>query len=91
MSHNHSSIRYENRDTDDKKIFWLGVLLFAVMFGCSLLMIPFVNYLWHWAEGANPKVARPTAPLSPPEVILEVYPGHALKEMQREYAEGTHV
>lgn len=90
MSHDHSSVQYESRDTDDKKIFWMGVLLFAVMFVCSLLMIPFVNYLWHWAEGANPKVARPAAPLSSPEVILEVSPGHDLKKMQQEYPRNNH-
>ncbi len=84
MAHEHKDILFEGRDTQDKKIFIFGLWLFGVMIATSLLMIPLVKHLWHWAQSANPQVEK-SAAISTPAVILEVHPNHDLKKMHDEY------
>lgn len=86
MSHEHSSVQYEGRDTQNKQILIWGIVLFAVMIGCSLLMIPFLSSMWEWAETANPQTESRKMETTPP-IILEVHPNHDLKKMQHEYQE----
>lgn len=82
MSHENKDILFEGRDTQDKKIFVLGIWLFAVMIGTSLLMIPLVKHLWHWAESANPRVEK-TVSLSTPVVILETHPSRDYQDFKK--------
>ena len=82
MAHEHKDILFEGRDTQDKKIFIFGLWLFAVMIGTSLLMIPLVKHLWHWAQSANPKVEK-SAAISTPQVILEVHPSRDYQDLKK--------
>ncbi|HCM42363.1 MAG TPA: hypothetical protein PLY88_00605 [Candidatus Omnitrophota bacterium] len=82
MSRENKDILFEGRDTQDKKIFILGIWLFAVMGACSLLMIPLVHYLWEWAESANPRVEK-TVSLSAPTVILETHPSRDYQNFKK--------
>ncbi len=76
-------ILFEGRDTHNGKIFVLGIVLFAIMAGCSLLMIPLVHSLWSWASTVNPKVEKTALPEQ--KLFLEVHPNHDLYKMQDEY------
>jgi len=82
MTHEHKDILFEGRDTQDKKIFIFGIWLFAVMIGTSLLMIPLVKHLWHWAESVNPKVETP-ASRDTPAVILETHPSRDYQDFKK--------
>ena len=76
-------ILFEGRDTHNGKIFVLGIVLFIIMAGCSLLMIPLVHSLWSWAGSVNPKVEKTVLPEQ--KLFLEVHPNHDLHQMQNEY------
>lgn len=82
MAHEHKDILFEGRDTQDKKIFIFGIWLFAVMIGTSLLMIPLVKHLWHWAQSANPQVEK-SAVLATPPVILETHPSRDYQDLKK--------
>jgi len=82
MTDPHSSVQYEGRDTQNRQVSISVIVLFAVMIGCSLLMIPLVNHLWHWAESTHEK---PAAVSAAPSIILEVDPSRDYLKMQKEY------
>lgn len=85
MTGPHSSVKYEGRDTQNRKIFVLGIWLFVIMIGCSLLMIPVVSYFWSWAEKNGAHVGTPAASQTTPNIILEVDPSSDLEKMRLEY------
>lgn len=82
MSHEHKDILFEGRDTQDKKIFVLGLWLFAIMIGTSMLMIPLVKKLLDWAPSATPKVKK-SATVSTPAVILETHPSRDYQDLKK--------
>ncbi len=82
MAHEHKDILFEGRDTQDKKIFIFGLGLFAVMIGTSLLMIPLVKTLLHWAPSANPRVEK-SANFPTPSVILETHPSRDYQDLKQ--------
>ena len=89
MSHDsqeNQTIRYEKTDTNNRAIVILGLVVLAVLFGISLLMIPFTKYLWDQAGHSNSFASeRPAQPdTAVPEILVEVHPGSELAKFHAE-------